>query len=121
MVMDGLQIALFREDVEFGRGLERGEAYARRPIGRRTGSRRSRLVRPRQRRPSTAAAIAELRQVMEQQHAAVMDEVKRLGHHQRDERESLPAMLRRITEIERVLKLTELHLPARSSRRRPLG
>lgn len=55
---------------------------------------------------------------MDRQHAALLDEVKRLGRH---ERESLPALLRRVTEIERLLRLTELHVSARSTRRRPLG
>jgi hypothetical protein len=83
-----------------------------------------RVRRPRVRRmrsPSAAALVLELHQLMERQHGDLLDELRRLGRYQRDERESLPALLRRVTEIERVLKLTELHLPARTSRRRPMG
>jgi hypothetical protein len=58
---------------------------------------------------------------MERQHGELMGEVKGLGLHQRNAHENLPALLRRITEIERLLRMTEQHLPARSSRRRPLG
>jgi hypothetical protein len=33
----------------------------------------------------------------------------------------LPALLRRLTEIERLLEGTDLHVPVRATRRRPLG
>jgi hypothetical protein len=49
------------------------------------------------------------------------DEVARLRLQRRNEQETLPALLRRLTEIERVLKGTDLHVPARATRRRPLG
>jgi hypothetical protein len=55
---------------------------------------------------------AELRRLAEEIHS--------LRQQQHNEREALPALLRRLTEIERVLKLTELHIPPRQTRRRPL-
>jgi hypothetical protein len=47
-------------------------------------------------------------------------EIRSLRQQQHNEREALPALLRRLTEIERALKLTELHIPPRLTRRRPL-
>jgi hypothetical protein len=49
------------------------------------------------------------------------DEVARLRQQRRNEQETLPALLRRLTEIERLLNGTDLHVPARATRRRPLG
>jgi hypothetical protein len=46
---------------------------------------------------------------------------KLLKVERRNEYESGPAILRRITEIERLLKATELHVPPRTSRRNPMG
>jgi hypothetical protein len=91
------------------------------PIGRRdTGRRRPPVARPR--RPSTAAALAAMRGLLERQHAELMGEVHRLRQQRRNEHESGPAILRRLTEIERILKLTELHAPPNGhTPRRPLG
>jgi len=45
-------------------------------------------------------------------------EVAKLHEQRREERETLPILLRKVTEIERALKLRELPRP---SRRHPLG
>jgi hypothetical protein len=60
-----------------------------------------------------AALAGELRRLA--------DEVARLHEQRRDEHEALPALLRRITEIERHLRLTESPSAPRTSRRYPLG
>jgi hypothetical protein len=89
------------------------------PIGRRdTGRRRPRVVRPR--RSSTAVLLFELRGLLERQHAELMGEVHRLRQQRRNEHESLPAVLKRISEIERHLRLTEIPRAPRIGRRRPL-
>jgi hypothetical protein len=49
------------------------------------------------------------------------DEVARLRLQRRNEQETLPALLRRLTEIERLLKGTDLHVSARATWRRLLG
>ena len=49
------------------------------------------------------------------------DEVARLRQQRRNEHETLPALLRRLTEIERLLTGSDLHVPTRATRRRPLG
>jgi hypothetical protein len=92
----------------------------RAPIGRRDHGRgRSRIIRPQ--RPSTVAVLRELRRLIEVQHAEVLDEIERLKRYRRDDDESGPAILRHVVEIRRALGLTELHIPARHSRRRPMG
>jgi hypothetical protein len=48
-------------------------------------------------------------------------EVAKLHEQRREERETLPILLRKVTEIERALKLRELPSPPRPSRRHPLG
>jgi hypothetical protein len=48
-------------------------------------------------------------------------EVAKLHEQRREERETLPILLRKVTEIERVLKLREPPSPPRPSRRHPLG
>ena len=60
--------------------------------------------------------------------AALAAEIRRLGdlveklrQQRRNEQETLPALLRRLTEIERLLKGSDLHVPVRATRRRPLG
>jgi hypothetical protein len=62
----------------------------------------------------------ELRRLLERQHLEVMGELRRLGRLRRDDYENLPAVLRKVTEIQRSLGMTELHVPARHSRRRPV-
>jgi hypothetical protein len=91
-----------------------------RPIGRRDRGRR--LRNPVPRKPSAITGLLlDLRRLLERQHADIFDELRRLGRYQRDERESLPVLLRKVTEIQRALKLTEMHVPPQHSRRRPLG
>ena len=107
---------LFPDSIDLGERRPDGDACVS-PIGRRRlgDRRRPRPVRPR--RPSIAVLLLELHQLLERQRA----ELSRLRRYQRNERECLPTLLRKTTEIERVLKLTELHLSPRHSRRRPLG
>ena len=87
------------------------------PIGRRR-------VRPRRRRvaqPTTAPLIPDVQALLVQQHLEVLAELRLLRQHGRNEYESLPAVLRRVSEIERHLRLTELHVPQVHTRRQPLG
>ena len=88
------------------------------PIGRRTRGRRRGSA------PRKSAAIAgqllELRRLVEQQHAELLDELRALRRQRRSEQESIPAALRRITEIERHLRLVETPTMPRITRRRPL-
>jgi len=65
------------------------------------------------RRQSGDQVVDELRQLT----AAV----RRLGVNQRSESESLQPILRRLTEIERHLRLTETPEAPRPSRRHPMG
>ena len=64
-------------------------------------------------RVSPTALAAEIRRLG--------DEVARLRLQRRNEQETLPALLRRLTEIERLLRGSDLHVPVRATRRRPLG
>ena len=90
-------------DLDLGRP---GEGSSRtRPIGRRGTGRRRRHPVPR--KPSTIAG-----QLLE---------LRALRQVRRSEHESLPAVLRRVTEIERHLRLVETPAMPRVSRRRPLG
>jgi hypothetical protein len=88
------------------------------PIGRQTRGRR------RSSAPRKSAAIAdqliELRRLVEQQHAELLDELRALRRQRRSEHESVPAVLRRITEIERHLRLVETPTMPRITRRRLL-
>jgi len=88
------------------------------PIGRRTRGRRRGSA------PRKSAAIAgqllELRRLVEQQHTELLDELRALRRQRRSEHESIPAVLRRITEIERHLRLVETPTMPRITRRRPL-
>jgi hypothetical protein len=74
----------------------------------------------RPRRSSTAVLLFELRGLLERQHAELMGEVHRLRQQRRNEHESLPAVLKRISEIERHLRLTEIPRAPRIGRLRPL-
>jgi hypothetical protein len=112
----GLMDGLFPPGIDLGARAP-GADGCRSPIGRQ----RARRPRVRRARPSTAAVVLEPRQLLEQQHAELMEAIGALRQARRNEHESLPAVLRRICEIERVLKLTELHVPPRTSRHRPLA
>jgi hypothetical protein len=111
---------LFPESIDLGERRPDGDACVS-PIGRRRAGHRRRPHPVRPRRPSISVLLLELCQLLERQHAELLAELGRLGRYQRNERECLPTLLRKTTEIERVLKLTELHLSPRHSRRRPLG
>jgi hypothetical protein len=65
----------------------------------------------------TVEADAKLRQDL----AEIKELLKGQRQRERNERESVQPILRRLTEIERVLKATELHVPPRTSRRHPMG
>jgi hypothetical protein len=71
--------------------------------------------------PASPMLLLELRQLLERHHDELMGELHRLGRLQRDDYENLPAVLRKVTEVQRFLGMTELHVPVRHSRRRPLG
>jgi hypothetical protein len=62
-------------------------------------------------------ALATIKGLLEKQNVSLTQ----MCQQRRNEHESLPAVLRRIVEIERLLKSTELHIAARHTRRRPLG
>jgi hypothetical protein len=105
-------------DINFGTASEAGNGACAEPIGRRGLSCR-RSSRPKRR--TLVQRLTELYQLLQRQHCELLTELHSLRHQQRNERETLPAILRRLTEIERMLRLTELHVPVRHSRRRPLG
>jgi hypothetical protein len=111
--MDGLT-ELFPLDIDLGERAP-GRDGCRAPIGR------LRARRPRARaRPSTAALLLELRRLLEQQHAELMDAIGGFRQQRRNEHESLPAVLRRICAIERHLRLTEAPQAPQPSRRHPM-
>jgi hypothetical protein len=56
---------------------------------------------------------AELRRLAE--------EVARLHEQRRNEHESVQPILRRLTEIDRLIRGGDLHMPPKATRRRPLG
>jgi hypothetical protein len=73
------------------------------------------------RKPSTIAGqLHELRLLVEKHHAELLDELRILRQQRRDEYESVPAVLRRVTEIERHLGLVETPTMPRITRRRPV-
>jgi hypothetical protein len=109
---------LFSADIDLGARVEHRSGCAS-PIGNRiAGRRRPSVVRPR--RPSTAVVLLELRGLLERQHAELMGEVHRLRQQRRNEHETLPAVLKRVSEIERHLRLTENPRAPRIGRLRPL-
>jgi hypothetical protein len=86
------------------------------PIGRA----RARRPRVRRVRPSSVRLLSEIRGLIEHQHAALMGELRVLRQQRRDQYEIPAAVLRRLTEIERHLRLVETPVAPRVSRRRPL-
>lgn len=98
-----------------------GDGSCAKPIGRRDTGRRRRPRVIRSRRSSTAVQLLELRGLLERQHAELMGEVHRLRQQRRNEHESLPAVLKRISEIERHLRLTEIPTAPKPTRRHPMG
>ena len=90
------------------------------PIGRRAAGRRRRAPSGPRKSAAVAGQLLELRRLIEQQHAELLDELRALRRQRRSEHESVPAVLRRITEIERHLRLVETPTMPRITRRRPL-
>ena len=90
------------------------------PIGRRAAGRRRRAPSGPHKSAAVAGQLLELRRLIEQQHAELMVELRTLRQVRRIEHESLPAVLRRVTEIERHLRLVETPAMPRITRRRPL-
>jgi hypothetical protein len=86
------------------------------PIGRRDRDRRRRHAN----RLGIPGQLLELRALLERQHAELLLELRTLRQVRRNEHESLPAVLRRVTDIERHLALVESPTMPRVSRRRPL-
>jgi hypothetical protein len=89
----------------------------------RRGGRRPGAGRPRKHplivasSPETLRALAEIRQALKVQDA-------RLAHliqQRREAVEHVPMILRRLTELERMIRGGDMHVPARHTRRRPLG
>ena len=89
----------------------------------RRGGRRPGAGRPRKHplivasSPEALRALAEIRQALKVQDA-------RLSHLIQQHREAVdhvPMILRRLTELERVILGGDMHVPARHTRRRPLG
>jgi len=114
--MDDRNFELFPE-IDLSNRLEPGAGRIR-PIGR---CRLPQVVS--RKRPSIVVALAELRGFIERQHDALVDESRRLGRCQRDERESLPMVLRGdtagpATEPAPPYRMTDL--PAVEPRQRPL-
>jgi len=90
----------------------------------------ARKVRPRLLREAAEQLLCDLPQVHHRQQSSdqVVDELRRLTaavhrlrESQRGESESLQPILRRLTEIERHLRLTETPQAPRPSRRNPMG
>jgi hypothetical protein len=109
--------------LELGRGPVNGGAA--RPIGRVRG-RRPRPALRRSRPPSpTARALASLQLQLTAGFDALTEALGKLESEVcrlRREQIELPSqLLRRMTELERAVGRNELHIPARHSRRRPLG
>jgi hypothetical protein len=71
--------------------------------------------------PAPQAALSGSPDGLRQDLADIKSLLQSKRVRERNEHENLPAILRRVTEIERHLRLTELHQPPRASRRRPLG
>jgi hypothetical protein len=113
-------------DLDLGCPSASGDGCAR-PIGRR------RTASPRQRplrvpRPSMAVLLSEVRGLRAEigSFTVHLRRIERCGVDQAargaDDSEILANLLRRQTEIERILKLTELHVPPSGhTPRRPLG
>jgi len=89
----------------------------------RRGGRRPGAGRPRKHplivasSPETLRALAEIRQALTVQDARLAHLIK----ERRDAAEHVPMILRRLTELERVVRGGDMHVPARHTRRRPLG
>jgi hypothetical protein len=96
-----------------------GDSCAK-PIGRRAAGRGRRAPSGPRKSAAVAGQLIELRRLIEQQHAELMVELRTLRQVRRIEYESLPAVLRRVTEIERHLRLVETPAMPRITRRRPL-
>jgi hypothetical protein len=107
-------------DLDLGRSPP-GDGSCVKPIGRRAKERRRRPRVVCSRRSSTTVQLIELRGLLERQHAELMGEVCRLRQQRRNDHESLPAVLRRISEIERHLRLAETPEAPKPSRRHPMG
>ena len=90
------------------------------PIGRRAAGRRRRPPSGPRKSAAVAGQLLELRRLIEHQHAELMVELRILRQVRRIEHESLPAALRRVTDIERHLRLVETPAMPRITRRRPL-
>jgi hypothetical protein len=93
-----------------------GPRRGRAPIGQQ----RPRRLRVRRVRPSSVRLLTEIRGLIEHQHAELMGELRALLQQRRDEYEIPAAVLRRVTEIERHLRLVETPAMPRINRRRPL-
>ena len=96
--------------------------YAQRPIGRRRSSRGS--TAPRARSPSQAKVLHHLAEVLADIGPLLERIEAELAANTRERRaanEAIGRLARQHTELRRDLGRTELHVPSRHSRRRPLG
>jgi hypothetical protein len=102
---------------------------AQRPIGRRR-ARRPKLLRPKQLSP-TLVKLNEITRTLGRLEDLFIDvgaaleklasELQITTHERRQTNEKIAMLLRQHTELRRDLKATELHIPLRHSRRKPLG
>ena len=91
------------------------------PIGARRVGRRRRSRGYRRLRASTAAAIAELRRVIEAHHHELVEEVCKVRRHQRNVREPARVLQRRVLNLERDIGLVEDPKAPERTRRHPIG
>jgi len=113
--MDGLELF---PGIDLGARQSAGDSCIK-PIGRRAAGRRRRAgAAPR--RPPIAHQLLELRRLIVAQHDELMAELQALRQHRRNEGEIPAAVLRRITEIQRHLRLVETPAMPRVTRRRSL-
>ena len=116
--MDGLEL-LFPPDIDLGMRRGAGDGCTK-PIGNRAAGRRRRAVSAPRRSP-VAHQIAELRRHVDTRLDEVMDELQVLRQQRRNAFEVSEGILRRLTEIERCLKIPEPPRAPVLTRRHPVS
>jgi hypothetical protein len=105
-------------DADLGFRRPAGDNCAR-PIGKRYAGRHRRADSAR--KSPIARQVHELRLLIETQHAELLVELRGLRQERRDEHELPSAILRRLVEIERLLRIIEPATMPRLTRRQPVG